>query len=80
MDSVVTTEQMEASRIFKEQLAKYQENEDAIQSGMYIRGTNPELDESIENEPRIREFLKQRREERTSFSESRTALLEIFGG
>jgi flagellum-specific ATP synthase len=80
MDQVVKKDHAAASRRLKETLARFQENEDAIQYGMYVRGTDLKIDECIELEPRIRQFLRQDREENVNFFESRKALLEIVPG
>lgn len=77
MDPVVSPEHRKAARTLKELLARYQENEDAIQYQMYNRGSDPEIDHCIEMAPRITAFLKQDREERASFGETRLKLLEL---
>lgn len=77
MDRVVSREQALAARRMKELLAKYQENEDAVSYGMYVRGTDPGIDECIDLEPRIREFLRQERDERAPFADSKEKLLQI---
>jgi flagellum-specific ATP synthase len=77
MDQVVKRDQSFASRRLKELLSRYQENEDAIQYGMYVRGSDLKIDECIELEPKIRQFLKQDREDNVNFFDSRKALLEL---
>jgi flagellum-specific ATP synthase len=79
MDSVVTPEHRKAARELKELLARYQENEDAIQYQMYSRGSDPEIDHCIEMTPKIRSFLKQDRDERGEFGETRNRVLELMG-
>jgi flagellum-specific ATP synthase len=74
MDQVVSKEQMAAARNLKELLGIYQENEDAIHYGMYIRGSDTAIDRSIELEPMIRKFAQQSRDERVSFADSHTGL------
>ncbi len=77
MDQVVKKDHSVASRHLKELLARYQENEDAIQYGMYQRGSDAKIDECLELEPLIRQFLKQEREENVSFYDSRKSLLAL---
>ncbi len=77
MDQVVKKDQSSASRRLKELLATYQENEDAIQYGMYVRGSDAKIDECMELEPRIRQFLRQEREDNVSFFESKRALIDL---
>jgi len=79
MDPVVTPEHRKAARNVKELLARYQENEDAINYQMYNRGSDPEIDECIAMHPRITEFLKQDREERADFPTTRASLLDLVG-
>jgi flagellum-specific ATP synthase len=78
MDQVVAKIQMSASRKLKESLARYLENEDAIQYGMYQKGTDLEIDECIEREPLIRKFLRQDRDERATFEDSVESLSALF--
>jgi len=79
MDSVVTPEHRKAARELKELLARYQENEDAIQYQMYSRGSDPEIDHCIEMAPKIRKFLKQDRDERGDFASTRSQVLDLMG-
>src|SRR5690606_26771626 len=78
MDQVITPEHATCARELKKQLAKYLENEDAIQYGAYSRGTDPEIDQAIEYAPRIYEFLAQGRDDRCSFGQARQILLDLF--
>jgi len=76
MDQVVDPEHLQAARSLKELMARYIENEDSINYGMYIRGSDPKIDDCIEKQPRIQEFLKQSRDLRSGFAECRKKLLE----
>jgi flagellum-specific ATP synthase len=78
MDQVVSRDQLRTARALKETLARYQENEDAIQYGMYIRGSDPAIDESIDREPVINRFLRQNRDENATFVESMEGLTSVF--
>lgn len=78
MDKVVPKEQVQSSRMVKELLARYQDNEDQILYGMYERGSDLRIDECIEREPSITEFLKQARDERATLYDSRNGLLELL--
>lgn len=77
MDQVVTTEHRKSARTLQEQLARYQENEDAIQYGMYVRGSDLSLDACIEKEPKIRAFLRQERGERVSLEQCTRQMMEL---
>jgi len=74
MDQVVSKEQVKAARKVKEILARYQENEDAIHYGMYMRGSDIAIDECIDKEPFILDFLKQDRDEHSPILESTSRL------
>lgn len=74
MDQIVSLEHRKLSRWLKQRLATYVDHEDAIRFGGYERGSDPQIDESIEIEPRIREFLQQDSDERVTFQESIAAL------
>ncbi len=50
------------------------ENEDAVQYGAYTRGTDPEIDRCIDMAPKIYEFLRQDRDVRRTFAESKFEL------
>jgi len=69
MDKVVSREQVKAARRLKEIMARYLENEDAIHYGMYNRGTDAQIDECMDLEPHITEFLRQEKDERAVFSD-----------
>lgn len=74
MDQIVPKDQVRAARTLKQLMARYQENEDAITYGMYVRGTDLEIDECIAREPIIRDFLRQDRDERSTIEESHARL------
>lgn len=78
MDQVVDRNHIRLSRRIKELLARYQDNEDAIHYGMYTRGSDPGVDECILLEPRIRNLLRQDRDERADMAASERALGEVF--
>jgi flagellum-specific ATP synthase len=60
-------------------LAIYNEAEDLINVGAYVRGTNPEIDEAISVMPVIRDFLRQDISEKAPIEETRNRVLEIAG-
>lgn len=78
MDQVAPKEQVKAARRLKEVLARYQENEDAIHYGMYMRGSDLAIDECIEKEPFILEFLRQDRDERSNYKNSKDTLENLM--
>lgn len=75
MDQVVSKEHVKAARSVKEMMARYIENEDSINYGMYIRGSDQKIDECIEKQPRIMEFLQQNRDDKSDMTGSEEKLL-----
>ena len=78
MDQVVDKEHLANARKLKEILARYQENEDAILYDMYKRGSDARIDESIEKQPAITDFLKQGRDARETFYDAKVGLDNCF--
>jgi flagellum-specific ATP synthase len=79
MDAVVDPKQKARARKLKELLARYQDNEDAINYGMYNRGSDLQIDESIDKQPAILDYLKQDRDERATFYDAKAGLEKLFG-
>lgn len=77
MDKVVDRKQSEAARRMKEILATYVEKEDLIQFGNYQIGSDLKIDEAIQREPMIVDFLKQNVEEKANFYDSKQSLIQI---
>lgn len=63
----------------RNRLAVYAEAEDLINVGAYVRGSNPEIDESIKKLPEIKKFLIQKIEEKSGLDESFSAAARIAG-
>jgi len=78
MDQVVDKEHSKAARNLKELMARYIENEDSINYGMYIRGSDPKIDDCIEKQPGILDFLKQNRDTKIDMANSREKLLSCI--
>jgi flagellum-specific ATP synthase len=64
----------EVARVF----AARREAADLLSIGAYKRGSNPLVDRALEIERDMREYLRQRRDEASSWEETRAALLEIM--
>ena len=75
MDQVVDKEHLAAARFLKESMARFFENEDSINYGMYIRGSDPKIDDCIEKQAGILEFLKQDRDSRVDMKNCREKLM-----
>lgn len=59
MVDVVSESQVEHANAVKDMLATYDESEDLINIGAYVRGSNPRIDKAVAMIDRIRAFQKQ---------------------
>jgi len=60
-------------------MAVYEENEDMITIGAYVKGSNPAVDEAIAKHETVQEFLVQAIEERAPIGETIKRLSAIAG-
>lgn len=70
---------IESRRTLMRLLASYAENEELITIGAYARGSNPECDAAIALRPRLLQFLRQARDERTDYPATCRAMHELCG-
>lgn len=70
MPMVVSEEQVENARKFKEIMAEFNEVEDLINIGAYKTGSNPKIDEAIRKMPQMKSFLTQRVDDSFDFDYS----------
>jgi type III secretion protein N (ATPase) len=70
MNMVAEPEHKKVAGRLRELMAKYQEVELLVKIGEYKRGSDALADQAIDRIDRIREFLKQRTDERVSFEET----------
>ncbi|HWO77955.1 MAG TPA: flagellar protein export ATPase FliI [Bacillus sp. (in: firmicutes)] len=70
MNQLVSQEHLKAAERLREMYSKYLQSEDLIQIGAYKKGASREIDEAIRLYPKIKDFLKQKTNERSSFEES----------
>ena len=78
MSMIVNKEHKKASGQFKNLMATYADAEDLINIGAYKAGSNEDIDEAIAKHKAIDEFLIQDTDEKISFEESVSRLLEII--
>ena len=62
---------------FKQVYSQYQQNRDLITVGAYRRGSDPRVDQAIEQWPRIQEFLRQDMYEPVGFEQSQAELSQL---
>jgi len=70
MPDVTNDKHKELATKLLDLLATYTESEDLINIGAYVKGSNPKIDNAISMIQPIREFLKQKIDEKTTFEES----------
>ncbi len=63
---------------FNEILATYNEAEDLINIGAYVKGSNPQIDHALSKIQSLRSYLKQDMKEKSTFSEAVERLMQII--
>ncbi|MEC7985380.1 MAG: EscN/YscN/HrcN family type III secretion system ATPase, partial [Myxococcota bacterium] len=69
MNTTVTQEHLKHSHAIRKLIAIYMENEELIRLGAYKKGTDAEVDLSIDMKSQIDSFLQQDRVEHSSFDD-----------
>jgi flagellum-specific ATP synthase len=59
MHQIATRDQLDLAMRFKQVYSTYQQNRDLITVGAYRRGTDPRVDQAIEQWPKLLDFLRQ---------------------
>ena len=77
MPSVASREHVDRTFRLRSLLSAHARCEDLIRIGAYSKGSDAELDRAIAVLPQLQAFLRQRPEERVSFSETQAALNQI---
>ncbi|NLK73545.1 MAG: flagellar protein export ATPase FliI [Clostridiales bacterium] len=78
MTQIVPEEHIETASRIRDTLALYEESEDLINVGAYVKGSNPKLDKAIQLYPEINKFLKQKLNEKCSYEETRQWMDSLF--
>lgn len=76
-NKITSARHKEAMAYMRRLMAIYSENEDLINVGAYVKGTNPEIDLAIDKKRQIDSFLQQQIHEKSSWEETLQALMEI---
>ena len=74
---VTDKEHLEANIGIRRLMATYREAEDMINIGAYVKGSNPDIDRAIQQNPSIESFLGQGVNEKVPWEEVYTNLLEV---
>ena len=78
MPMVTDEDQLSASNQVKQLYSLYEQNRDLINVGAYQQGSNPAIDQAIEMQPRIQQFLMQGMNEAVSLAESQQQLSQLL--
>ncbi|UUZ85926.1 flagellar protein export ATPase FliI [Paenibacillus sp. P26] len=78
MKEIVPPEQRLAAERLKRLLSVYKDSEDLINIGAYQRGSNPEIDLSLESIQSIWDYTKQRVNEKLTYAEAQERLIQEF--
>jgi flagellum-specific ATP synthase len=80
MKNVTQAEHQKMAQRLRETLAIYKDAEDLINIGAYKPGANPKIDKAVKLIDPITDFLRQRVEDGTSYSQTLRHLQQIFVG
>lgn len=78
MPDIVSADHLDRASTFNEILSTYNEAEDLINIGAYMRGSNPHIDNALAKIPSLRSFLKQEMKEKAIYKETKKRLIEII--
>ncbi|WP_263768578.1 type III secretion system ATPase SctN [Propionivibrio soli] len=79
MNAVVESKHKAAAGRLRELMAKYAEVELLVKIGEYKRGADPTTDEAIDKQERIRDFLRQKTNEKSTLEQTVEALEKLVG-
>lgn len=78
MNDIIDEKHLSNARKLINLLAVYSEAEDLINIGAYAKGTNLKIDEAINKRKEIISYLRQNRNEKSTFTQARDSLDSIF--
>lgn len=80
MNDIVDKDHQRAALKLRRMVSMYMDNRDMMLMGAYTPGQDPELDEAVNNWPRIKNLIQQPVDEKSPFPDSRKAVLALSGG
>ncbi|MEW6697232.1 MAG: flagellar protein export ATPase FliI [Bacillota bacterium] len=80
MPDIASEENKVQAGMIKDLLATYQQSEDLINIGAYVKGSNPKIDEAILKHDQIISFLKQSPLDYSSYEETLNGLADLVVG
>ena len=78
MTEISDENHIEVATKFRSQVSLYVENRDLLLMGGYVQGQDPMLDDAIKMWPKILDFISQKENEKTNFSDSVKGLLNLY--
>jgi len=78
MIDIVSLEHRKASQKLRRVLSVYEEAEDLVNIGAYVKGSNPEIDYTLQMISKVNNYLRQDIDEYTPYSETVSRLIDIF--
>ncbi len=77
-NDISSEEELALAGSARDLLSVYRKNEDIVNLGAYVQGTNPRIDMAIRTHEKVMNFLKQDYDEKTSREESYATLAELL--
>ena len=77
MPAVTTPEHRERAMLIRQLLSAYARSEDLVRIGAYKAGSDPDLDRALAARQKLRAFLEQKPEERSSFEQTFSQMLAL---
>ena len=78
MHNVVSREHFEVARHFRAVYSRYQKSRDLVQVGAYMSGSDPALDQAIQLQPAMEQFLQQGMLESSSLEDSCMRMADVL--
>lgn len=78
MPDIVTKEHRDRTITFKDILATYNEAEDLVNIGAYVKGSNPAIDHALSKINQLRNYLRQDMKEKSTFTDAVQKLYSII--
>jgi flagellum-specific ATP synthase len=78
MNSIIPKEHVRLAAAIKEMMSEYNDNEEIINLGAYVKGANPVLDRALLIKNDLNAFLKQEVEDFQTFENTLNQLKEVY--
>jgi flagellum-specific ATP synthase len=78
MNDIVDQDNVLAARRFRQLYSTYEQHRDMISVGAYHKGSDPRVDEAIDNHPRLVEFMRQDMAGAVSLEQSLQQIIDLM--